>query len=66
MFAINLDVGNVVLENGRDIDLRSRSVRATILFRIACHRMLVWYEKLVAEHATAFRAASGVWAKENC
>jgi len=66
MFAINLDVGNVVLENGRDIDLRSRSVRATFLFRIACHRMLVWYEKLVAEHTIAFEAVGGVWAKENC
>ena len=31
MFAVNLDVGDVVLENGGDIDLGSRSVKTTSL-----------------------------------
>lgn len=63
MFAINLDVGNVVLENGGNIDLRSSSVRTTSLVRKTYQRMLMWYEKLVAKHATAFLAVSGVWGK---
>ena len=62
MFAIDLDIGHVILENGGDVDLRSGTVRSLLSSSTGrCHPMPVEYSMCVIGHATALRTGSNRW-----